>query len=93
MADTVTGSPALANATNDSINSMFPVGTPKAIVMQTLGAPQGTTSSSDGTTVQNYDYMYTSYSQSFFRSRSLFVTFDKDNRVSNLSFSMSESRF
>jgi hypothetical protein len=93
MADTVTGSPALANATDDSIKAMFPIGTPKTAVMQTLGVAASTSSDSDGTTTQSYNYCYTSYSQHIIRQRFLTVSYDKTDRVSKLSFSKSETTF
>lgn len=87
------GPVVLASSTNESVNAMFPAGTPRARVMQVMGNPTTTTTNSDGTTVQVFMHSFTSYARKFVETEMLAVTYDPKSEVKSLQFTKSRSTF
>ncbi|MCW2237694.1 hypothetical protein [Azospirillum canadense] len=91
LADKHQGPMVLSGASEATVNAMFPKGTPKSQVMQVLGAPTTNSSSSEGTSSQLYSHTFTSYRRKQVQSEALMVQYDKNNTVSALNFSTSNS--
>ncbi len=91
LADKSTGSPLLASATEASVNTMFPKGTSKAVVMQQLGTPTSSSTSSNGTSSQVYTYSFTIYQRKFVQSQTVIMQYDKANLLTRVDFSTSKS--
>lgn len=86
LADKNEGAMALASATESSLNTMFPKGTSKAVVMQTLGNPVSSSTSSDGTSVQVFSHTFTSYARKTVQMQMATMEYDKSGTLSKLTF-------
>ncbi|HEY4135285.1 MAG TPA: hypothetical protein VGO34_08720 [Alphaproteobacteria bacterium] len=91
LADKHTGPQILASSTDVSLSAMFPKGTSKAQVMQALGNPSSTSTTSDGTSNQVYSHNFTSYRMQTVQVETLVVEYDRSNAVSKLTFSKNNS--
>ncbi len=91
LADKSEGPVILSSADDNMINTMFPAGTGRERVMQSLGVPKTTSSNSDGTTIQVYSHTFTSYQRKFVQVNMLTVTYDPQGRVKSTSLSKSNS--
>jgi hypothetical protein len=91
LADKATGSPVLATATETSINTMFPKGTSKSVVSQRLGAPNSSSTSSNGTSSQVYTYSFTSYQRKSVQAQTVIMQYDKSDLLTKVDFSTSTS--
>jgi hypothetical protein len=93
LADKHEGSMVLATAATESLNAMFPAGTPRSRVMQVMGAPSTETANSDGTTSQAYMHSFSAYARRFVETEVLNVTYNAKSEVKSLQFSKSRSTF
>jgi hypothetical protein len=93
LADKHEGSMQLASATEASLNTMFPKGTPKANVMQGLGNPMSSSTSSDGSSSQVYTHSFTSYSRQTVDMQTAVMEYDKNGLLSKLTFTNTNSRW
>lgn len=91
LADKSEGPVILSSADDNMIKTMFPAGTGRDRVMQSLGVPKTTSSNSDGTTVQIYSHTFTSYQRKFVQVNMLTVTYDTESKVKSTSLSKSNS--
>jgi len=91
LADKQEGPAILASSTDASLNAMFPKGTQKTVVMQALGNPMTSSTSTDGKSSQVYMHTFTSYSRKMVNTNMLTVEYDKNGGVSNLTLSKSNS--
>ncbi len=91
LADKHTGPLILASSNDVSLNAMFPVGTAKAQVMQALGNPASSSTSTGGTSSQVFSHNFTSYRMKSVQIETLIVEYDKADKVSKLTFSKSNS--
>ncbi|PWC86562.1 hypothetical protein TSH100_12395 [Azospirillum sp. TSH100] len=91
LADKQSGPAVLANINDAAVNAMFPKGTQKSTVMQSLGVPMSTSTSSDGTSTQTYMYSLTSYQRKIVQSNVLTVKYDRNNAVETLTLSASNN--
>jgi hypothetical protein len=87
LADKDEGSMVLASANETSLNAMFPKGTSKAAVMQGLGNPMSSTTSSDGTSSQVFSHTFTSYSRKTVQMQMATMTYDKSGNLDKVTFS------
>jgi len=86
LADKSEGSHVLAGATEASLNAMLPAGTSKSVVMQVLGNPFSSTSSSDGSSAQTFSHTFTSYSRKMVQMKMAIVEYDAGGLLKKLSF-------
>lgn len=91
LADKHEGSMVLASVTETSLNAMFPAGTPKANVMQSLGNPMSSSSSSDGTSSQVYSHTFTSYARKVVEMQTAVMEYDKAGLVKKITYSNTTS--
>lgn len=91
LADKHTGPILLASSTDASLDAMFPKGTAKSQVLQVLGNPASSSSSSDGTSNQIFSHNFTSYRMKSVQIETLIVEYDRANTVQKLTFSKSTS--
>lgn len=91
LADKSEGPVILSSADDNMIKTMFPTGTGRDRVMQSLGVPKTTSSNSDGTTVQIFSHTFTSYQRKFVQVNMLTVTYDAESKVKSTSLSKSNS--
>jgi len=94
LADKREGPELLATATDSSLSAMFPKGVAtQAQVMQALGVPGATSSTSDGTSVQVFTHSYTAYQARYVQIESLAVEYDHKGTVSKLTLTKSSNRW
>lgn len=91
LADKHTGPMLLASSTDASLAATFPTGTPKAQVMQALGVPTSTSTTSDGTSAQVFSHNFTSYRMKSVQISTLVVEYDRAEKVSKLTLQKSNS--
>ena len=93
LADKHEGPQLLGSVDANSIKAMFPIGTPRDRLAQTLGNAMTNTSNSDGTTSQVFMHSFTSYSRKFVETEILSVVYDDKALVSKLEVTKSRSTF
>ena len=93
LADKHDGPQLLASVDANSVNAMFPAGTPRDRLAQALGAAMTNTSNSDGTASQVFVHSFTSYSRKFVETEILNVVYDNKAQVSKLELTKSRSTF
>jgi hypothetical protein len=91
LADKHDGPMILASANEATIAAMFPTGTTRDRVLQTLGAPATSVSNSDGTTAQSFMHTFTSYAQRYVKTEILVVTYDSAGVIKSTSLSASKN--
>jgi hypothetical protein len=91
LADKHEGPLLLADITDESINAMFPKGTQKAQVMQVLGTPGYSSSSTDGLSLQTFTHIFTSYERETVDVQSVTVEYDATGAVAKLTLSRSNN--
>ena len=91
LADKNEGPAILASATDSSLAAMFPKGTPKTAVMQVLGNPVTSSTSTDGKSTQSFSHSFTSYARKLVEMQILTVEYDKSGGVSNMTLTRSSN--
>ncbi|WP_428247272.1 hypothetical protein [Ferrovibrio sp.] len=91
LADKSEGPVILASADDNMLKTMFPVGTGRDRVMQSLGVPKTTSSNSDGTTVQIFSHTFTSYQRKVVQMNMLTVTYDPEGKVKSTALTKTNS--
>jgi|SRR5690606_20536739 hypothetical protein len=91
LADKNEGPMLLASATDASLAAMFPKGTNKTAVMQVLGNPLTSSTSSDGKSTQSFTHTFTSYARKLVDMQILTVEYDKQGGVANLTLTKSSN--
>ncbi|HUG57089.1 MAG TPA: hypothetical protein VL002_02500 [Candidimonas sp.] len=91
LADKNEGPAILASATDSSLNAMFPKGTQKTVVMQALGNPGSSSTSTDGKSTQSFTHSFTSYARKLVEMQILTVEYDKKGGVSNMTLTKSSN--
>lgn len=91
LADKSEGPMILASADDNMLKSMFPIGTGRDRVMQSLGVPKTTASNSDGTTVQVFSHTFTSYQRKVVQMSMLTVTYDPEGKVKSTALTKTNS--
>jgi outer membrane protein assembly factor BamE (lipoprotein component of BamABCDE complex) len=93
LADKNEGPAILASATDASLAAMFPKGTKKAVVMQTLGNPQTSSTSTGGKSTQLFTHTFTSYARQVVDMQMLMVEYDENDAVSKLTLTRSNNKW
>ncbi len=91
LADKNEGPAILASATDASLAAMFPKGTQKTAVMQVLGNPMTSSTSTDGKSTQSFTHSFTSYARKLVEMQILTVEYDKKGGVSNMTLTKSSN--
>lgn len=93
LADKHEGAMVLANATQEQMLALVPVGMTKEKVIELLGSPKSVSQASDGSSVSVYSHTFTSYKQKFTKLEFLTITFGKDKKVSKADASVNSNRW
>ncbi|MGB3289120.1 MAG: hypothetical protein WBA83_07600 [Burkholderiaceae bacterium] len=91
LADKNEGPMLLASATDASLAAMFPKGTSKTAVMQVLGNPLTSSTSSGGKSTQTFTHTFTSYARKLVEMQMLTVEYDSQGMVSGLTLTKSSN--
>lgn len=93
LADKNEGPAILASATDASLAAMFPKGTQKAVVMQALGNPGTSSTSTGGKSTQMFTHNFTSYARKTVEMQMLMVEYDEKDTVSKLTLTKSNNKW
>jgi outer membrane protein assembly factor BamE (lipoprotein component of BamABCDE complex) len=93
LADKHEGPMILANATQEQMLALVPVGMTKEKVIELLGAPASVSQASDGSSVSAYRHTFTSSRQQFVKLEFLTITFGADKKVSKVDASVNSNHW
>lgn len=92
-ADKHEGPMVLANATQEQMLALVPVGMTKEKVIELLGASQSEAQASDGSSVSGYKHSLQSPRQKFVKMEFLTITFGADKKVSKVDASVNSNHW